>query len=147
MIGGPFYAFGQSSSDARLCIRPQVEHDWIWERHSKAPEVHVKRFVAVLALVISSAAVAANAADSTQINGWISDARCGAKHAGSGAACVKGCVEGGAAPVFVDEQKKEVWTIDNPDAVKAFYGGHVSIKATADADKKSVHIDSIEAAK
>ena len=107
----------------------------------------MKRIVAVLALLISSAAVAANAADSTQINGWISDARCGAKHAGSGSACVKGCIEGGAAPVFVDEQKKEVWTIDNPDAVKAFYGGHVSIKATADADKKSVHIDSIEAAK
>ena len=43
---------------------------------------------------------------------------CGAKHAGSGAACVKKCIEGGMAPVFVDEDKKAVWTIDNPDAVK-----------------------------
>ena len=39
-------------------------------------------------------------------------------------------------PVFVDEAKKQVWTIDNPDAVKSFYGDHVTVKATADADKK-----------
>ena len=47
---------------------------------------------------------------------------CGAKHAGSGAACVKKCIDGGMTPVFVDEAKKSVWTIDNPDAVKSFYG-------------------------
>ena len=68
---------------------------------------------------------------------------CGAKHAGSGAACVKKCIEGGLAPVFVDEAQKAVWTIDNPDAVKAFYGDHVAVTATTDAAKKSVHIDSI----
>lgn len=50
-------------------------------------------------------------------------------------------------PVFVDEGKKQVWTIDNPDAVKKYYGDHVTVQATADASKKSVHIDSIEAAK
>ena len=46
---------------------------------------------------------------------------CGAKHAGRCAACVKKCLEGGMTPVFVDEAKKAVWTIDNPDAVKGFY--------------------------
>ena len=51
------------------------------------------------------------------------------------------------APVFVDEEKKEVWAIDNPDAVKDFYGDHVSVTATADASNKSVHIDAIEEAK
>ncbi len=50
-------------------------------------------------------------------------------------------------PVFVDEEKKAVWKIDNPDAVKGFYGDHVTVSATADADNKTVHIDSIEAAK
>ena len=34
------------------------------------------------------------------------------------------------APVFVDEAKKAVWTIDNPDAVKGFYGNHVTVTAT-----------------
>ena len=106
----------------------------------------MKRVAAVLSAVLALAPLSALAADST-INGWISDAMCGAKHTGSGAACVKKCIQGGEAPVFVDEAKKEVWTIDNPDAVKSFYGDHVTVKATADTDKKSVHIDSIAAAK
>src|SRR5690242_13368557 len=108
---------------------------------------YMKRIIAVVVAVVSFAAVAAKAADSTTINGWISDSMCGAKHAGSGSACVKKCIEGGTAPVFVDEKNKAVWKIDNPDAVKSFYGDHVVVKATADADNKSVHIDSIEAAK
>jgi hypothetical protein len=58
---------------------------------------------------------------------------------------VKACIEGGEKPVFVDEAKKEVWAIDNPDAVKAFYGDHVTVSATANAATKSIHIDSIAA--
>ncbi|HTB97343.1 MAG TPA: hypothetical protein VK716_10070 [Terracidiphilus sp.] len=107
----------------------------------------MKRLAAVLVLVASFASVSAKAADSAELKGWVSDANCGSKHAGSGAACVKKCIEGGAAPVFVDEAKKEVWAIDNPDSVKSFYGDHVTIMATADASKKSVHIDSVAEAK
>jgi hypothetical protein len=50
-------------------------------------------------------------------------------------------------PVFVSEKDKAVWSIDNPDAVKSFYGDHVTVTATADDSAKSVHIDAIEAAK
>lgn len=107
----------------------------------------MKGTVALLVVVFSFAAIAARAADSSKINGWISDSMCGAKHAGSGAACVKKCIEGGMAPVFVDEEKKAVWKIDNPDSVKGFYGDHVTVSATTDSDKKTVHIASIEAAK
>ncbi|MGB7546911.1 MAG: hypothetical protein WBM14_04105 [Terracidiphilus sp.] len=110
----------------------------------------MKRIVAVLVLVISSAAIAASAADSTKIDGWISDSMCGAKHAsvaGANPACVKKCIEGGMKPVFVDASKKAVWSIDNPDAVKGFYGDHVTVTATVDAAAKSVHIDSITADK
>ena len=103
----------------------------------------MKRTLALLVAVFGLTAAAAGAADSTKINGWISDSMCGAKHAGSGAACVKKCIEGGMAPVFVDEAKKAVWTIDNPEAVKGFYGDHVVVTAKADEAKKSVHIDSI----
>jgi hypothetical protein len=107
----------------------------------------VKRFTALLAVVCSFAWVAARAADSSSINGWISDSMCAAKHAGTGAACAKKCIEGGSAPVFVDEAKKAVWKIDNPDAVKDYYGAHVTITATTNADAKTVHIDSVAAAK
>ena len=106
----------------------------------------MKRAV-LLALFFGATAIAASAADSTKINGWISDSMCGAQHAGTGSACVKKCIGGmGGSPVFVDEDKKAVWTIDNPDAVKAFWGDHVTIMATANSDKKSVHIDSISTA-
>ena len=107
----------------------------------------VKRVLALVIAVCAFGTIAASAADSSKVNGWISDSMCAAKHAGTGAACAKKCIEGGSAPVFVDEAKKAVWTIDNPDAVKAFYGDHVTVTATADAAKKSVHIDSIAEAK
>ena len=107
----------------------------------------MKRVLSLLVAAFCLTAIAASATESTKINGWISDSMCGAKHAGSGAACVKKCIKGDMTPVFVDEAKKEVWTIDNPDAVKDFYGDHVTVTATADADKKSVHIDTIAEAK
>jgi hypothetical protein len=107
----------------------------------------MKRVLSLLVAAFCLTALAASAANSTKINGWISDSMCGAKHAGSGAACVKKCIKDGMTPVFVDEAKKEVWTIDNPDAVKAFYGDHVTVTATADEGKKSVHIDAIAALK
>lgn len=107
----------------------------------------MRKTLAVLVLALSTGAIAASAADSSHLNGWISDSGCGAKHVGSGSECVKSCIKSGMAPVFVDESKKAVWAIDNPDAVKGFYGDHVTVVATADPAKKSVHIDSITAAK
>jgi hypothetical protein len=110
-------------------------------------EVSMKRAIALLVAGFCLTAIAAGAADSTKINGWISDSMCGAKHTGTGKACVIKCIKGGAAPVFVDEAKKAVWKIDNPDAVKDFYGDHVTVNATEDMAGMSVHIDSIAAAK
>jgi hypothetical protein len=107
----------------------------------------MKRVLALLIAGFALTVISARAADSAKLNGWISDSMCGAKHAGTGSACVKKCIQGGETPVFVDEAKKAVWTIDNPDAVKSFYGDHVTVTATADDAKKSVHIDSIAEAK
>src|SRR5271170_2198570 len=96
----------------------------------------------LLAVVCSVSAFAAD--QSTKpIDGWISDSQCAASHAGSGAACVKKCIEGGAKPVFVDDDKKQVWKIDNPDAVAGHYGDHVAVQGTVNADDHSVHIASV----
>jgi hypothetical protein len=103
----------------------------------------MKRFVALLVMALGMTAMAASAASSAKINGWISDSMCGAKHLGTNPECVKKCIEGGKAPVFVDEAKKAVWSIDNPEAVKDFYGDHVTVTATTDQAKKSVHIVSV----
>ncbi len=107
----------------------------------------MKRFFLALAGILAISAAAVQAAGSTQSTGWISDSMCGAKHMGTGAACVKKCIQSGMKPAFVDTQK-QVWSIDNPDAVNAsFYGAHVTVTATEDMTKKSMHIDSIVAAK
>jgi len=103
----------------------------------------MKRIAALSFSALSLIAISAFAADSTKINGWVSDSMCGAKHAGTGAACAKKCIDGGSKPVFVDEAKKEVWSIDNPEAVKEAYGKHVTITATADAGAKSVHVTAV----
>jgi len=107
----------------------------------------MKRLFSVATVSLLMSPLALCAADSGKITGWISDSTCGAKHAGSGKACVEGCIKGGMKPVFVDETKKQVWSIDNPDSVKSFYGEHVTVKATSDATNKSVHIDAIAEAK
>ena len=102
------------------------------------------KVLAVAALsLLSFASVASFAAD-TKLDGWISDSMCGAKHAGTCAACAKKCIEGGSKPVFVEAAKKEVWAIDNPDAVKDAYGKHVKLTVTADAAAKSVHVTSVD---
>ena len=107
----------------------------------------MKRVVSLAVAALALSPLVVFAADSTKMTGWISDSMCGAKHAGGGAACVKKCIEGGMKPVFVDDAKKQVWSIDNPDSVKNYYGDHVSVAATADASSKTVHIDSIAGAK
>ena len=104
----------------------------------------MKRIAALTLSAFSLVSLAAFAAGSTtKINGWVSDSMCGAKHAGTGAACAKKCIEGGSKPVFVDEAKKEVWSIDNPESVKDAYGKHVSITATSDTSAKSVHVTAV----
>lgn len=108
----------------------------------------MKRVLALLVVAVSFSSVAASAADSSTVSGWISDSMCGAKHTGSGAACVKKCIDGGSAPVFVSASDKAVWKIDNPDAVKSnYYGSKVTVTGTVDKDAKTVHIDSIAEAK
>jgi hypothetical protein len=114
--------------------------------HDPIRRSQVKRAPALFAAVLSLAAVSAFAAPA-KFTGYISDEMCGAKHAGTGAACAKKCIEGGEKPVFVDAASKTVYKIDNPDTVKAFYGSKVDITAEADAAGKSVHITAIDDAK
>jgi hypothetical protein len=106
----------------------------------------VKRTLSLLTAFAAFSSVAVFAAGATTATGWISDAMCGAKHMGSGAACARSCLKQGNKAVFVDPQK-HVWAIDNPDSVKKFYGDHVTVKATKDVAANSVHIDSISEAK
>ena len=101
----------------------------------------------LLVVVLAFSTIPAMAADmsATKVSGYIADSKCGAMHNSSSpnAACVKKCIDGGAKPVFVDDAKKEVYTIDDPDAVKDHYGHHVSVVAKVDESGKTIHISKV----
>lgn len=104
-----------------------------------------KLFAALLVMSFALFVVAAGASDkTTNINGWVSETMCGAKHAQAGGeACVKKCIENGAKMAFVSDADKSVWAVDNPDKLAGHEGHHVTIAAQVDKEKKSVHVESV----
>jgi hypothetical protein len=98
----------------------------------------------LLAAILAVSTVPAMAADmsAAKVSGYIAESKCGATHnsAAPDAACVKKCIDGGAKPVFVDDAKKSVYTIDDPDSVKDHYGHHVSVVGKVDESDKTIHI-------
>ena len=78
-----------------------------------------------------------------EFNAYISDSKCGAKHAGDmNAKCVQGCVKGGAAPVAVVGDK--VYKVNDASKVMDHLGHKVVITGKADGD--TLNIDSVKMA-
>jgi hypothetical protein len=107
-----------------------------------------KLILALLACSSLTALAADTGTKPARMRGYISDSKCAAKHnsAAPDASCIKKCIAAGEKPVFVDA-KKDVWSIDNPDAVTDDYGKAVTVMATADASNKTVHIAKVTSAK
>jgi hypothetical protein len=108
-----------------------------------------KKLILTLLACSSLTALGADAGSKpTKMMGYISDSKCAAMHnaAAPDANCVKKCIAGGEKPVFVDA-KKDVWSIDNPDAVTDDYGKAVTVMATADTSNKTMHIAKVTSAK
>lgn len=83
------------------------------------------------------------AADSTTVNGIVSDSKCGAKNAGAaGAACTKKCVAAGAKLVVVTDGDQKVIAVDNPDVLTGHEGHHVAVTGTMTGD--TMHVDSVK---
>lgn len=97
--------------------------------------------VALFSMLVASAAFAG------EWTGYISESKCGAKHAdGSDGSikCVSGCIKGGAKPVLVVDGK--VVSIHNADAVPAdLYGKKVTVSGDMMGD--AVHVAKVAAAK
>jgi len=80
---------------------------------------------------------------STTVNGWVSDAKCGAKGANAGAeACTKKCVAAGEKMVIVTDADQKVLAVDNQDALKGHEGHHVAVTGTISKD--SIHVSSVK---
>ena len=95
-------------------------------------------FSSVMALSLFSLSAFAE-----QYTAYISDSKCGAKHAADmNSKCVMSCVKGGASAVAVVGDK--VYTIADADKVKDHLGHKVVITGKADGDKLTV--DSVKMA-
>jgi hypothetical protein len=80
---------------------------------------------------------------SATVNGWIVDAKCGAKGANAGAeACTKKCAAAGEKMVVVTDSDQKVLAIDNQDAIKGHEGHHVAVTGTVKGD--SIHVASLK---
>jgi hypothetical protein len=86
--------------------------------------------------------------------GWISDEACAADHTKPGRAdCVEKCWRGGASmghpewkpqrAVFVADDNRAIWIVENPEAVKNFPAAHVLVSGKFDAEKKTLHVEKI----
>jgi hypothetical protein len=83
------------------------------------------------------------AADSSTVNGWVSDSKCGAKGANAGAAeCTKKCIKEGAKMVVVTDGDQKVLTVDNPKKLEGHEGHHVAVTGTVSGD--SIHVSSVK---
>jgi hypothetical protein len=83
------------------------------------------------------------AADTTTVNGTVSDSMCGAKGAdASHAACMTKCLAKGAKAVIVTDSDKKVLTVENPDVLKGHEGHHIA--ATGHVSGDSIHIESVK---
>ena len=103
-----------------------------------------KTYLAAIFALSSLTAFAAGA-NTVKVNGWVSDSKCGAAHnkKDPNPGCVAKCIKKGAKPVFIDDAKSAVWTIDDPDSVKDHYGEHIEATAIVDPDTKVVHITAV----
>jgi len=100
----------------------------------------LQKLITTSILLLSLVAVSAVADEFT---GWISDSKCGAKGASAEHKdCAAKCVKGGAAPVFVMDNK--VLKIDDASKVEGHIGQKVTV--TGSVDGGTIKVESVKAA-
>ncbi len=98
--------------------------------------------ILLMSCMIMPGVAQAQAQKTRTLKGYISDSKCGAMHMDNGIGCVKQCIENGNQPVLVDAQKK-VWAVENPLALKGYYGDNVEILARVSPDEKSIYVNKV----
>lgn len=101
--------------------------------------------IVVLAAVLCTATFAL-AGDAGTWTGWVTDTHCAAKaDMLSNAECATKCVKDkGAKWAFVNSTDKSVWVLSNQDAAGKWAGKEVTVKGTADKEKKTIDVSSME---
>ena len=95
--------------------------------------------IAVSFVLALSALALDDMGKSSTVNGWVTDAKCGAKGANAGGeACTKKCLAGGEKMVVVTDSDQKVLMVENPDALKGHEGHHVAVTGTMGKDSIKV---------
>jgi hypothetical protein len=103
----------------------------------------------VLGTLALCLATAAAADKNVTWTGWFSDYGCASGRVRSGIiaatnpACAKNCIEKGAAPVFISEQAKAMFTVKDYAGVIDDLGYHVEVEARVDEAAKTISIDKV----
>ena len=101
--------------------------------------------ILLMLMVVLVVAAVANEAAGAAVNGWVVDAKCGAKMASAqGSACAKKCIAEGEKVAFVPDGTQDVLIVDNPASLKAHAGEHVTVTGNTDMAKKTIHVDSVK---
>jgi hypothetical protein len=97
--------------------------------------------LALCMVLMTVMVISAVAADSSTVNGYVSDSMCGAKGAAAGHdACTKKCLDKGAKMVVVTDSDKKILEVENPDALKGHEGHHVAVTGHVTGD--TIHVES-----
>src|ERR1700747_1257456 len=99
--------------------------------------------LAVCFVLALSAVALDDMGKSSTVNGWVTDAKCGAKGANAGGeACTKKCLAGGEKMVVVTDSDQKVLTVENPDALKGHEGHHVAVTGHTSGD--SIQVETVK---
>ncbi len=103
-----------------------------------------------LLFLLPALSLTAGAGDSAvTATGWFgcdkcSPARVKADEPGPpGQECARKCIKDGAKVLFIDEKRKELFTVDNPEATRGIESDYVEFTGTMNAEAKTVHVDSV----
>ena len=103
-----------------------------------------------LLAAFAAAAPPDSAARSVTRKGWFGDADCsrskvaaGSEVGPNGQECTRRCIRNGVPVVFIDEQAKSLYRVDNPKASEGIESDYVEMVGTVDEAAKTVHVDSV----
>jgi hypothetical protein len=84
------------------------------------------------------------------LTGWFSDEGCAAAKlkadeiTPNGTACVKKCLEDGAAAVFVDPKARAMYQVKDYPTVKDDVGYYLEVKGVLDANARTISVRSVK---
>jgi hypothetical protein len=103
-----------------------------------------------IALLLSAGPLLAAGGDlAVTATGWFGCDKCSPARVKSdppgppGQECARKCIKDGAKVVFIDENRKALFTVDNPEATRGIESDYVEFTGTMNAEAKTVHVDSV----